>query len=154
MAELRRCMITQVDIRAGRFDWLYLRSLWGGLRIALGNLWRHKETSRYPLGDPEISGAGLPRLTLDERGRVRCVACHLCSSACPAGCISIEGSEAPWADRLRFPRRFEIDAMRCISCGYCALACPVDALVMGERRPLATRERPLLVLDMEGLSRR
>jgi NADH-quinone oxidoreductase subunit I len=110
----------------------------------LRNLFKRKKASRYPEEESGILGARLPQLALDEQGRVRCVACYLCSSACPAGCISIEADEAPREDRLRFPRVFEIDAMRCIFCGYCILACPVDALVMDRRRPLATADRRLL----------
>ena len=143
-------MVEQVEIPAERADGSHLGDVWGFLRVTLRNFWGRKGTRRYP-EEPETSGSGLPQLTLDEQGRVCCVACHLCRSACPAGCISIETSQAPWDDRRRFPRRFEIDALRCIFCGNCALACPVDALYMGKRRPLATRQHQRLVLDRDQL---
>lgn len=147
----RHRMVKQVDLPAERADALYLGSLWGFLMVTLRNFWGRKGTSRYPEEKPADSGTGLPQLTLDEQGRIRCVACYLCSSACPAACISIEAGQAPWDDRQRFPQRFEIDARRCIFCGLCALACPVDALSMGERRPLATRQGQRLVLGREQL---
>ena len=144
-------MVKQVDLPAARTDWLYLGSLRGFLSVTFRNFWRRKGTSRYPEDKSKYSGTSLPQLVQDEQGRVRCVACHLCGSACPADCISIETGNAPWDDRQRFPQRFEIDALRCIFCGYCALACPIDALHMEERRPLAARQRRRLLFDREQL---
>ena len=36
---------------------------------------------------------GVHRLNKDEEGRVKCVACFMCSTACPARCIHIEAAE-------------------------------------------------------------
>ena len=48
---------------------------------------------------------GVHRLNRDEQGRVKCVACMLCATACPANCIAIEAAAAPpdWPDRDKFP---------------------------------------------------
>ena len=40
---------------------------------------------------------GVHRLNKDEQGRVKCVACMLCATACPAHCIDIVGATAPEA---------------------------------------------------------
>jgi len=65
---------------------------------------------------------GVHRLNKDEEGRVKCVACFMCSTACPARCIHIEPRIA-WADREKYPGKFDIDELRCIYCGMCEEAC-------------------------------
>src|SRR5438105_4397103 len=45
---------------------------------------------------------GVHRLNRDEDGRVKCVACFMCQTACPAHCIYIEGAESPWDDREKY----------------------------------------------------
>src|SRR5256885_9700326 len=42
---------------------------------------------------------GVHRLNRDEEGRVKCVACYMCSTACPAHCIDIVAAPSPWPDR-------------------------------------------------------
>lgn len=48
----------------------------------------------------------------------QCIACGLCATECPMGCIS-EGDEGIYV----------IDPSICISCGTCAGVCPVGAPV-------------------------
>lgn len=73
-------------------------------------------------------------LKRDPHGRVRCVACYMCATACPARCIHLEAAPAPpeWKDRDKYPTRFEIDLLRCIYCGMCEEACPVDAIALSK----------------------
>ncbi len=94
---------------------------------------------------------GVHRLNRDEDGRVKCVACFMCSTACPAHCIHIESAEAPWADREKYPIKFDIDELRCIYCGMCEEACPVDAIELTYVYDIVGLTRQEMIFDKEKL---
>src|SRR5258707_12919566 len=50
-------------------------------------------------------------LTTREDGTTRCVACYMCSTACPAECITIEAAAGP-PPRPEFPPRYDNDLPR------------------------------------------
>jgi NADH-quinone oxidoreductase subunit I len=92
---------------------------------------------------------GVHRLNKDEQGRVKCVACMLCATACPAHCIDIVGATAPegWGDREKYPESFVIDELRCIYCGMCEEACPVDAIELTGLYDLTGLSREQMIFD-------
>jgi NADH-quinone oxidoreductase subunit I len=96
---------------------------------------------------------GVHRLNRDEKGRVKCVACMLCATACPANCIAIEAAPAPpdWPDRDKYPAEFVLDELRCIYCGMCEEACPVDAIELTHIYDLTGDSRADLVYNREKL---
>ncbi len=105
------------------------------MRKLLGNLWRRKDMQT--LNYPEQKYAYGPRfkgnhvLTVKKDGSLRCTACMLCATNCPAQCIRIEASEHEDPSVEKYPISYEIDILRCVFCGYCEEACPVDAVRMG-----------------------
>ena len=96
---------------------------------------------------------GVHRLNKDEEGRVKCVACFMCSTACPARCIHIEAEESPWPDREKYPGKFDIDELRCIYCGMCEEACPVDAIELTHIYDVVGLTRQEMIFDKEKLLR-
>ena len=105
---------------AGR---MYLPLFFQGLTTTTKHLVAPKVTVSYPDESPQIGNEliyrGVHRFNRDDQVRVKCVACFLCATACPAHCIDIVGVESPWPDREKYPENFTIDELRCIYCGMC-----------------------------------
>ena len=83
---------------------------------------------KYEYG-PRFKGNHI--LTVKKDGSLRCTACMLCATACPADCIKITAAEHESAEVEKYPISYEIDMLRCVFCGYCEEACPVDAIRLG-----------------------
>ncbi len=117
----------------------YLPGILTGLGITakhlLKNLFNKKQmlTLNYPEEKFEYSPRfkGNHVLTVKKDGSLRCTACMLCATNCPAECISIVASEHEDPSVEKYPIKYEIDILRCVFCGFCEEACPVDAIRMG-----------------------
>ncbi len=137
---------------AGR---MYLPLIVEGLTTTARHLVSRKVTVSYPEEEPRIANRqiyrGVHRLNRDAEGRVKCVACFLCATACPAHCIDIIGIESPWPDREKYPESFTIDELRCIFCGMCEEACPVEAIELTSLYNLTGRSREEMIFDKEKL---
>ncbi len=118
---------------------LYLPAIFSGMKVTLSHFVTNlKDTDNlrvvwYPEEKPkDITSRyrGVHRLTHREDGSVRCVACFMCATACPAECIFIEAKEREDGIDEKEPKRFDIDLLECVFCGECVEACPCDAIRM------------------------
>lgn len=135
-------------------DKLYLPQILNGLRTTIRHLFRKRLTVQYPEQRRSMRKEiyrGVHRLNRDEQGRVACVACFMCETACPAKCIHITGAEAPWPDREKYPIQFDIDELVCIYCGMCEEACPVDAIELTPEYSIVGFTRQEMIFDINKL---
>ncbi len=97
------------------WDKLYLPALLRGLIVTFRHFFRKNVTIQYPDQKhiPPEGYRGLHRLNKFPEGRIKCVACEMCSAACPADCIHIIPGPSPWDEgKERYPVRFDIDLLR------------------------------------------
>ncbi len=139
--------------KMGLVEKLYLPAIWQGLTTTVKHLFQPKVTQQFPEERPKLppNYRGVHRLNRDEQGRVKCVACYLCSTACPARCIDIVAAPSPWPDREKYPEAFVIDELRCIYCGMCEQACPCDAIELTSLFDLTGLSREEMIFDKEKL---
>ncbi len=155
-----------------RAESLYIPSVFKGLGTTLRHMFKnvgrdgkvkeHVWVVQYPEekrddrpvlegGQHRANFRGVHRLNRDEDGRVRCVACFMCATACPADCIHIVAEESPWEDREKYPKQFDIDELRCIYCGMCEEACPVDAIELTPHYEITGLSRNEMIFDKQKL---
>ena len=139
--------------KMGLAELLYLPAIFSGLATTTRHLFKRKITQEFPEVRPQLPAnyRGVHRLNRDEQGRVKCVACYMCSTACPAHCIDIVAAPSPWPDREKYPEAFVIDELRCIYCGMCEQACPVDAIELTTLFDLTGFSREEMMFDKEKL---
>jgi NADH-quinone oxidoreductase subunit I len=137
----------------GLMEKLYIPAIVQGLQTTVKHMFGPKVTVQFPEERPSIppNYRGVHRLNRDDQGRVKCVACYMCSTACPAHCIDIVAAPSPWEDREKYPETFVIDELRCIYCGMCEQACPCDAIELTSLFDLTGLSREEMMFDKEKL---
>src|ERR1700741_2776577 len=93
----------------GFWESMFVPAILKGLKTTLKHVTDHKTvTQQYPEVKPDLPlhYRGVHRLNRDEKDRVKCVACMMCATACPANWIKIEAEAAQpdWPDRDKFPK--------------------------------------------------
>ncbi len=127
-----------------------------GMRRTFGWMFRPRATVEYPerVHVPRQGYRGEHRLKKDELGRMKCVACFMCQTACPAECIQIVAGPSPWPDREKIPVVFSIDMLKCIYCGMCEEACPCDAIELTTTYNKVATSREEKIYDINKLLNR
>lgn len=124
----------------------------------LWNLFNQKKmpTLNYPEEKYEYSPRfkGNHVLTVKKDGSIRCTACMLCATNCPAQCIKITAAEHDDPTVEKYPISYEIDVLRCVYCGFCEEACPVDAIRMGPEWQTAALAGSKFTYDIQQLAYR
>ncbi len=124
-----------------------LKTIWAVLR----HMFHKRETILYPEEKPALPPRFRGRIILsrDPDGGERCVACYLCSAACPVDCIALQ---AATDDRgRRYAAFFRINFSRCILCGFCEEACPTLAIQLTPDFEYGEYNRKNLVYEKEDL---
>ena len=132
-----RCRTVRLDREPLGVEATFLPAILTGLGVTarhfFSNVFGRKYTAsvEYPEQKPPYPERyrGVHRLMRREDGTVRCVACMLCPTVCPAHCITINPGERTDSNE-KFPVLFEIDELKCVVCGLCVEACPCDAIRM------------------------
>ena len=117
---------------------------------------RRIPTLNYPEEKYEYSPRfkGNHVLTVKKDGSLRCTACMLCATNCPADCIKITAAEHDDPSVEKYPISYEIDILRCVFCGFCEEACPVDAIRMGPEWQTPGMNGSQFVYDIKHLAYR
>jgi NADH-quinone oxidoreductase subunit I len=117
--------------------------------VVLQHMFHRRVTVQYPEEKPKLAPRWRGRIILsrDPDGAERCVACYLCSVACPVGCIALQATEDEHG--RRYPAFFRINFSRCIFCGLCEEACPTYAIQLTPDFEMGEFNRQNLVYEKE-----
>ena len=132
-----------------------IRPLLTGFATTLRHMFKKPVTVNYPYQKvpmfPKYRGKQV--LMRDEHGLEKCVACGLCSVACPADAIYLEAAENDGTVMAgpRYASVYQIHKTRCIFCGMCEEACPVSAIFMGKDYELAVYSKDDFIWDKTDL---
>ncbi|MBI4948882.1 MAG: NADH-quinone oxidoreductase subunit I [Deltaproteobacteria bacterium] len=127
-----------------------------GLTVTLGYNVSKSITHKYPDEEkwvPYRRFRGVHTLNRTETGKELCVACELCSKACPTQCITVIPMEDDTGRGIadRVAKVWKVDLVRCLYCGYCEDACPTRAVRLSREYELACTDLSCTVRQREEL---
>ena len=117
----------------------YLPGILSGMGLTMKKMLKNLNNKKQmpTLNYPEEKYEYSPRfkgnhvLTVKKDGSLRCTACMLCATNCPADCIKITAAEHEDPTVEKYPISYEIDMIHLAVSAFCEEACPVDAIRMG-----------------------
>lgn len=119
------------------------KGLLQGMSITLRRFFARANTVEYPekkLPMPPLFRGGV--LVLD---RTKCIACGLCSLACPNRVIELAAETGE--DKKKRLTTYLYHTGRCLYCNLCLEACPVKALSWSQNYEIACYRREGLSCD-------
>ncbi len=122
---------------------MYGKGLLKGLSITFRNLFSKKLTEEYPEQKPNLPDSFKGSFTLKVP---KCIACNLCSNACPNHVISIETVKDE--NNKKKVTGYKMMAERCLYCGFCVEVCPTKALLWTKEFENAVYLREDVNLDL------
>ena len=135
---------------------IFFRDFVRGFSITFRYTFSKIVTQQYPDLEkwvPYERYRGRHTLNKNSRGKELCVACELCSKACPTSCITVipeeDSSGKGIADRVA--KVWKVDLVRCMFCGYCEDACPTTAVRLGREYELACTDFASTKMEKEQL---
>ena len=126
-----------------------------GFFLTASHFFKKKVTVNYPYEKVPVfpKYRGKQVLMRDENGLEKCVACGLCSVACPADAIYLEAAENDGTVMAgpRYASTYQIHKTRCIFCGMCEEACPEDAIFLEKNFELSDYKRDAFIYTKDEL---
>jgi NADH-quinone oxidoreductase subunit I len=137
---------------------LYLPAILKGMSITMrhmfGTLFAKKGyTIRYPEQHKKVpeNYRALHVMPVWDDGHIKCVACEMCSTVCPANAIRVVAEEDENPDIEKRAKLYEIDELRCIFCGFCEEVCPRDAIRLTKFYEFAADNRDKFIYGKDRL---
>lgn len=130
-------------------------SLLTGLKVTMREFFTRKVTEQYPENrkTQHISERHRAMLVMphDEQGNNKCIACGLCSNACPNGTISITTTtvtdeETGKTKKVLADYRYDLGS--CMFCQLCVNACPKGAIEFSNEFENAVFDRSKLIIKL------
>jgi NADH-quinone oxidoreductase subunit I len=156
-------------------DFVDLLSLFKGLGVTGDAAMRRQVTVHYPRQQVDNLDSFRGPLTLlpkpKDPTKPKCIACMMCMSTCPSGCIKVVKKKAPKptpqeeqalakarerGEKVKKPTApkepasFQYNYSYCSLCGLCVEVCPVTALGFSNEAYMVSCDRKTLDLDLIG----
>ena len=132
-----------------------IASLLTGLKVTMREFFTAKITEQYPENRKTLHIAERHRATLvmphDEHGNNKCIACGLCSQACPNGTISITTTTVTDEETSKTRKvlaDYRYDLGSCMFCQLCVNACPKGAIEFSNKFENAVFDRSKLIIKL------